>query len=372
MVKDDLTLEKIKMLYENEKTNIQYGMLYAEVLLELAKFNQADEVLASYPTSIKSPKKLWQLKIITKMKQNNNAEMQKIAQDWLLTNPYQIEPVLLLVNSYSVAKELNRALSLIDKAMISQPNNAKVLQLAKMKLLLDSNKVHDAKDLLQALEQQGLSETNRQGMQGRILLLEGDYVNALPLLERFYQAIPSSQNAIFIAVANARNNQREKAIAGLEQHLDKDPQADKIRALLANFYTQSNPEKAIQSYEVIVEAQPNNAIALNNLAWLNLESSNYEAALAYAEKAYELAGSIANISDTYGQVLLKSGDKVAALVKADEAYSISLGKDIDIALNYIELLILNNKVDMAKKLLTEVKPKSDKQIAKFNVLLAKL
>ena len=121
-----------------------------------------------------------------------------------------------------------------------------------------------------------------------------------------------------------------------------------------------------------MEAQPNNAIALNNLAWLNLESSNYEAALAYAEKAYELAGSIANISDTYGQVLLKSGDKVAALVKADEAYSISLGKDIDIALNYIELLILNNKVDMAKKLLTEVKPKSDKQIAKFNVLLAKL
>lgn len=372
IVKDDLTLQKIKTLFEDEKTNIQYGMLYAEVLIELGKFNEADEVLASYSTSIKSPKKLWQLKIITKMKQNNSIDMQKIAQEWLLANPYQIEPVLLLVNNYSVAKELNRALSLIDKAMVNQPNNNKILQLAKMKLLLDSNKVHDAKVLLQTLEQQGLSETNRQGMQGRIFLLEGDYEKALPLLEVFYQAIPSSQNAIFIAVANVRSNRQEKAISILEQHLDKDPKANKIRELLANFYTQSDQGKAIKNYEVIVKSQPDNAVALNNLAWLNLESNNLKTALVYAEKAYEIAGNIPNISDTYGQVLLKSGDKVTALAKANEAHSASLGKDVDIALNYIELLILNNKAGIAKKLLTEIKPKSEQQIAKYNALLAKL
>ncbi len=372
IVKDDATLDKIKALYENNKTEVQYGLLYAEVLLELAQFSEADEVLVTYPTSIKSPKKLWQLKIIAKMKQNNGAEMQKIAQDWLLANPYQIEPVLLLVNSYTMANQANRALNIIDKALVTQPNNAQILQLAKMKLLLDSNKVSDAKLLFKELEQQGLSETNRQGMQGRIFLLEGQYDQAIPLLEQFYQMIPSSQNAIFIAVANVRNNQQEKAIVVLEQHLEKNQDAIKVRELLANFYTQSAPEKALKSYEVIIKSQPNNAIALNNLAWLNMESDNIDAALVYTAKAYELAGNIPNISDTYAQILLKSGDKVAALEKANEAYTLSKGSNIDIALNYIELLILNSKDDQAKRLLNSVKPKSEAQAEKIALLQAKL
>ena len=228
--------------------------------------------------------------------------------------------------------------------------------LEKMKLLLDSNKVSDAKLLFKELEQQGLSETNRQGMQGRIFLLEGQYDQAIPLLEQFYQMIPSSQNAIFIAVANVRNNQ----------------DAIKVRELLANFYTQSAPEKALKSYEVIIKSQPNNAIALNNLAWLNMESDNIDAALVYTAKAYELAGNIPNISDTYAQILLKSGDKVAALEKANEAYTLSKGSNIDIALNYIELLILNSKDDQAKRLLNSVKPKSEAQAEKIALLQAKL
>ncbi len=372
IVKDDATLNKIETLYKGNKSNIQYGLLYAEVLLEVAKFNDANEVLSSYSASIKSPKKLWQLKIVAQMKQNNSAEIKNIAQDWLLINPYHIEPVLLLVNAHSQAKQLGRALNVIDKAMLSQPNNNKILQLAKMKLLLDSQKISEAKILFQALKAEGLSETNQQGMQGRILLIEGDYSKAIPLLAKFYQAIPSSQNAIFIAAAKIRNNQRAEAIAGLEQHLEKNQGAANIRELLANFYTQAEPKKALEAYEVIIESQPNNAVALNNLAWLNMEANHFDAALAYVEKAYQLAGNVPNISDTYGQVLLKSGDKVAALGKAEEAYSLSKGKDVDITLNYIELLIINNNNDKARTLLSEVKPSSDIQTEKLNALLAKL
>tara|TARA_R110001583_G_scaffold22536_4_gene84496 strand:+ start:750 stop:3482 length:2733 start_codon:yes stop_codon:yes gene_type:complete len=379
IAQDEATIDKIKALYEQDKAALQYGLLYAEVLLDLTKFTEADEVLTAYPTSIKSPKRLWQLKIITKMKQDNSAEMQRVAQDWLLANPYQIEPVLLLVNDYSKTKQLNRALSVIDKAMVAQTNNASILQLAKMKLLLDSNKVRDAKQLLAELEEQGLSETNRQGMQGRILLLEGEYEKAVPLLEKFYQAIPSSQNAIFIAAAKVRSNQKNQAIDGLEQHLDKNPNAIKVRELLANFYVQSAPEKALNAYDAIVERQPNNAVALNNLAWLNMELGNVDKALVYVAKAYELAAdipnlapNIPNIADTYAQILLKSGDQVAALDKGNEAFTLSKGNDIDIALNYIEILMLNSKGDEAKTLLIHVKPISTAQIEKFNSLQTRL
>jgi len=372
IVKDDATLEKIQTLYEHDKANIQYGMLYAGVLLELAKFNEADEVLVSYPTSIKSPRELWQLKIIAQIKQNKTSAVQKIAQDWLLVNPYQIEPVLLLVNSYAVTKQSSRALSVLDKAMVTQPNNAKIFQLAKMKLLLDSNNVNDAKHLFKTLEQDGLSETNRQGMQGRILLLEGDYEKALPLLEEFYQAIPSRQNVILLAQANVRSNKTAAAIDVLEKHLEKNQGALRIREMLANLYTQSNPEKAVKSYEVIIESQPNNAIALNNLAWLNMDAGHFDAAFDYVEKAYSLAEHIPNIADTYAQVLLKLGDKTGALDKANEAYTLSKGQSADIALNYIELLIINSKQSEASRLLSAVKPNNESQTEKLNLLQTKL
>ena len=90
------------------------------------------------------------------------------------------------------------------------------------------------------------------------------------------------------------------------------------------------------------------------------------------EKAYQLAPQVPNIPDTYAQILLKLGQKREALAKAKEAYELSEGKDIDIALNYVEILALNSRKNSAKKLLNKLQPVTSKQKNKMRALLTSL
>jgi tetratricopeptide (TPR) repeat protein len=68
-------------------------------------------------------------------------------------------------------------------------------------------------------------------------------------------------------------------------------------------------KKTIQEYESILKKQPTNATVLNNLAYLLADTGiDISRALDYAKKTYEALPSNANVLDTYGYVLLKSGD----------------------------------------------------------------
>jgi tetratricopeptide (TPR) repeat protein len=113
-------------------------------------------------------------------------------------------------------------------------------------------------------------------------------------------------------------------------------------------------------------------VAHNNLAWLYLEQNNISKALEHAEKAFELAPHIANIVDTYSKVLLGSGDKRAALKYASKASEIAEGKDVDIQLNYVEVLIANNRINEAKDLLSKAITSTDEQKEKKSKLQAQL
>jgi predicted KAP-like P-loop ATPase len=92
----------------------------------------------------------------------------------------------------------------------------------------------------------------------------------------------------------------------------------------------------------------------------------------YAKKAYSVSADIPNVVDTYAQVLLKSGDKVAALVKAEQAYKLSKVGDVDIALNFAETLLANKDKEQAKKILLIINTKTKLQKAKHQQLLAQL
>ena len=187
-----------------------------------------------------------------------------------------------------------------------------------------------------------------------------------------YQTYPSTQNAVYLAGAHLGNDDNYKAVQVLEHYLTIDPNNNRIETMLAGLYLEKDSNKAIAVYDDIVKKQPKNVVAHNNLAWLYLEQDNITKALEHAEKAFELAPQIANIVDTYGKVLLGSGDKRAALKYASKASEIAKGKDIDIQLNYVEALIANNRMNEAKDLLSKATTSTDEQKKKKSELQAQL
>jgi len=199
------------------------------------------------------------------------------------------------------------------------------------------------------------------GIEGRILLLEKKFKQAIPKLTIFYQAYPSAKNAIYLASAYQGNADESSAIEVLEAFLNNNNNNNRIRVILASIYLNSNKDKAIQSYETISKTQPNSVVVNNNLAWLYMEKGDLDNGLKFAEKAFSVAPDIANVVDTYSQILLKRGEKRSALEKAVLASELTDGEDIDIQLNYIETLLANSRNNQAKMLLDKIKSKTEEQ-----------
>ena len=99
----------------------------------------------------------------------------------------------------------------------------------------------------------------------------------------------------------------------LSRWLNRFPDSPRIQAVLAQHYqTAGDAAKAETVYRDIIATQPDNAIALNNLAWLLYEAGSDEAG-ALARRAVKLAPESAPVLDTYGVILLANGEYAEAL-----------------------------------------------------------
>jgi putative PEP-CTERM system TPR-repeat lipoprotein len=114
---------------------------------------------------------------------------------------------------------------------------------------------------------------------------------------------------------------------------------------------------AEQQYQAILQLDPQNAEALNNLAWV-LHEEKDASALGYAEKAYQLQANNSAVMDTLGWILVEQGDtarglpllkKAATMAPAapDLRYRLAVGLmksgDKPAARKELEQLLLNNK-----------------------------
>jgi putative PEP-CTERM system TPR-repeat lipoprotein len=303
--------------------------------------------------------------------QRNVSKVQSSLEKWLKASPYHIEPVILLTDLYASQRNYERGLIVVKRGLDTHKDNV-ILQLVKMQLLLNNKQLTAAKELYKVVAIKDINKALKQGLLGRIFLLEGNFVQAVPNLEQFYQTYPSSQNVVYLAAGYIGNNDQTKAITLLEKYLEAQPNDNRIKTMLAGMFLTNDKDKAITAYIDIVQEQPKNVVVNNNLAWLYLEQGKTEQALTFAKAAFELAPEIANVVDTYGKVLLASGDKRSALDHAAKASSLSKGQDVDIELNYAQALIANSRFNEAKTLLTNITLKTEAQKAKTADLLHKL
>ncbi|WP_286234366.1 XrtA/PEP-CTERM system TPR-repeat protein PrsT [Thalassotalea sediminis] len=372
LFRNEAALAAIKKSFDTVEYKNNIAPLYMQALLDgdnvQAMLNVVDELTLDF----KTPKRVWQLQVFAYHKLQKGARIKETLDKWTKANPYHVEPIFLLADYYVKSKKPALALDTINDALNGIHANNTNLKLVKMQLLLDNRNTSEAKRLFKELESASIDENLAAGINGRILLLEGKFEEAIDGLEQYYNAYPTSQNAVLLALAHSRSNDSASAIAGLEKHLEKNENDYAARNLLANYYVQQDKSKALKQYESLVKSQPLNVVALNNLAWLSLENNDIEKAASYAKKAYDLAPKVPNIADTYAKTLFAQGDKRGALDKSKEAYDLTNGKDVDISLNYAEILIAGKEKALAKEILQNQEVTSDEQRERIKKLLDQL
>jgi putative PEP-CTERM system TPR-repeat lipoprotein len=368
---NDQSLAIIKKAQQENRESLAYGILLAEAFLQQKEYKQASTVLDSYTLNAKTPKRYWQLLLIANSQLKDGKDTFLILEQWLKNNPYHLEPTLLMADYWLTKKLPNSALSTIKQGMRQHPNN-QMLSLTKMQILLNYRKLKDAKILRKELDQFSLNEDFLAGIDGKIFLLEGNYLLAIPKLRQQFEAKPNEKSAILLAYALEGNKQHKDSIAFLEKYSAKNKENSQINLHLAELYLINDYNKSIETYEKLIVKEPKNVIALNNLSWLYMEQGKFKQALEYCEKAYELAAKNPNVVDTYAQVLLKSGNKVEALVKAEQAYTLSKSENVDIALNFAETLLANDDKEQAKNILLNISAKTEKQKTRHQKLTSQL
>ncbi|MBU2871213.1 XrtA/PEP-CTERM system TPR-repeat protein PrsT [Colwellia sp. E2M01] len=368
---NEMALDKLNSAYQLNKSDIEKALLVAEAMMSLEKYQEAETLLTSIARTPNLPKRYWQLAVFNQKRKNDLPQIKVTLEKWIAANPYHVEPIALLSELYSRQGNNKAALDTVTRGIENHKDNV-ALQLIKMQLLLESKQLAPAKALHEKLVENGIDDSIKQGLLGNILLLEKDYKQAIPKLLKFYQVYPSSKNVVSLASAYVGNKEKSKAIALLEEYLITNPTDNKVQTILAGSYMEDDTTKAIAGYLDVVQKQPKNIIAHNNLAWLYLEENNIEQALQHAQQASLLAPNIAEIADTYGKVLLKSGDEKAALTYAGKASDMSKGKNVDIQLNYAEILIANKQMTNAKAVLVQLSIDTQEQAKQKAHLQAQL
>lgn len=372
LTKSERAIALIKSAFESAEDKNNYAVLYMEVLADQTKLSDMLSVVDGLTLDMQTPKKIWQLQVFAYQRLQKGELFKQTLDKWNNANPYHVEPIMLLADFYVKSRQIDRALATLNKAINGVHSENLELKLVKMQLLLDSQQVDRAKQLFNQLDKTQLNDNLIAGISGRIDFIEGDYEAALPNLETYYKAFSSSQNAVLVALTLRRLEKLSESITFLESHIANNDKDMRAKDLLANLYTETDQSKALKAYKDIVKNQPLNIVALNNLAWLSMENQELDTALKHAEKAYELAPKLPNVVDTYAQVLSKLDRKRDALTKSKEAFELAKGRDVDITLNYIEILFLNSRKNEAKNLLLQVKPQTDKQKQKTSELLEKI
>jgi tetratricopeptide (TPR) repeat protein len=122
------------------------------------------------------------------------------------------------------------------------------------------------------------------------------------------------------ALRNSGDNRRAGEV--LQLFLQQNPQSVPAGLLAAGLYMQAGDwDSAIGLYESLRRRLGNrDATLLNNLAWAWSEKGEYERALPFARRAWELDPKSPATADTYGWVLFKSGrDRVQGLALMEQA-----------------------------------------------------
>jgi Flp pilus assembly protein TadD len=152
--------------------------------------------------------------------------------------------------------------------------------------------------------------------------------------------------------AHEMAGQSDEAFALVTAFRENNPNNTQAMLLYAERLIQRDRGKAVEVYRQLAEKQPENAIALNNLAYLEHQEGMLDEAEEHARQALAVVPKAPEIADTLAQVLIDKGETEEAKGIYDSVMSEEVRSE-EIYLNYVELLLKMDLKPLAKRRLAD-------------------
>lgn len=300
------------------------------------------------------PKNLQALMALADLRRHSGGKPEEVAA--LLTQavaaaPHDPEPRLALIDHYLQSRDAAHAIAAAQEAASALPDRPEILNALGIAQ-------QAGKDFNQALATYGklvnLERTSARPYvrMADIHLAAGNREEAVNSLRKALELAPSAALAMRL---HGLLQQQEEADAGrfAAAWLKEHPKDVGFLQYLGNrAIERQDYASAARHYRVVLESQPDNAAALNNLAWV-AGRQNSPQAIEYAEKANRLAPNQPALMDTLAMLLLDKGDTRRALELLQRAVELAPGTPL-IRLNLAKALIRAGNKAAARKELEEL------------------
>jgi putative PEP-CTERM system TPR-repeat lipoprotein len=218
-----------------------------------------------------------------------------------------VETLQLLGNAQQAAGQRDEARRSYQQALKEKPGFTPVV-ISLFTLELDAGRHAEALSHAKAIQRALPDNPLGYELEGTAYAMQGRNEQAIALYEKAYQMQPSDRLAIPLALQYAHAGNAPRGLELLREWATKKPDNLKTRLSLSGMLLeQGQQEEAIQGYEAVLQADKNNLVALNNLAWI-YSTRGDRRAVDLGKRAYDLASTHPEIVDTYGWILVQTGD----------------------------------------------------------------
>lgn len=242
-------------------------------------------------------------------------------------------------NNEEAAKSLRKALT-IKPDLLEAQRNLILVHLA-------SGKPKEALSVARDVEKQRPKEATGYILEGDIQVSQKQWSEAVTSYRTGLKLAPSTELAIRLhkTLLTAQNTGEADKFAN--EWIKAHPKDLGFRLRLGDVATaRKDYPAAIQHYRSVVDQQPDNALALNNLAWATGQMKSPKA-IEYAEKANKLAPNQPAFMDTLAMLMADKGDTAGAIALLHKALEIA-PQAAAIRLNLVRVLISAGKKDEAR------------------------
>jgi predicted Zn-dependent protease len=345
--------DRISAALTRDSDNLALIILQARVFFEQKEIDQVLALLTNVKTAPEQrPNMYWQMLINSYKAKRQNKNALESALLWRNSQPQNLAAQINYIAALIENRQFEEALKLTQLQLKMHPN---VPELKNMAAVLQA----ETKDYAGAITSLNLlpKETQQKPeimlLKGKLLMSQGKYMEAKTALLASYQQNKSAQTAMYIADMVAKNETPEAAVRFIENHFSTEPKHPLLQSMYANLLLAVDPNKASTTYTSLINEDPENFMALNNLAYLYSEQGKPKEALQYVEKALKLEPNHPDALDTMGRVMLLQGNIDDALKYFEQSLKIR-PEHPDVSLNYAEALILQGNKEKAKSILSNI------------------
>jgi putative PEP-CTERM system TPR-repeat lipoprotein len=361
---------KLQLSLKPDDNNIKLGLAFIYSLT-----NNNDAAILLFKEIKNSKDSLTGIEIVlgdTYKKQGKWKAAEIEYQNFVDVNPNNLAGAHKLFSLFEQTNQLDKALTQINKTLVEHQNNAGLL-LLKSFYLSKLNRSPNQSDLIKikANETTANHWLFDQTL-GNFAYNQKDFSASSEFYAKAYAKNPTDTNVINWSKSIHLTANKGEELTILKKHisnLDDKKIGTPVMVMLAGAYM-NNDEliNAKKTYKKVLETEPENIFALNNLSYIELEENNVQQSLSYAKQAIKLLPNNVAIIDTYAQALVANKQYILAIEQFDKA--IVLDRSIvKFSIDKAEALKFSNQSNKAKSLLMSIKTDKRDEQARISQLL---